>query len=56
MKKKITTKTKEFAKNAILVENGELKITLKPGETSSLGKVITNKEQADFFMKILKAL
>ncbi len=56
MKKKILNEANELTKKATLIDNGELKITLKPGETSSLGKVITTKEQADLFMKILKAL
>ena len=34
----------------------QAKVTLKSGETSSLGKMIRTKEQADFFMKILRSL
>lgn len=33
-----------------------VKVTLKSGETSSLGKMIKTKEQADFFMKLLRSL
>lgn len=41
------------AKEAGLKDNG---ITLRPGYESSLNKFIKTKEQADFFMKMLKAL
>jgi hypothetical protein len=33
-----------------------VKVTLKSGQTSSLGKVIKTQEQADLFMKMLRAL
>lgn len=34
----------------------DIKVTLTSGGESSLGKVIKTKEQADIFMKLLKAL
>lgn len=34
----------------------DVKVTLKSGEEDSLSKVIKTKEQADFFMKMLRAL
>ena len=33
-----------------------IEVTLKSGDTSSLGKMIRTQEQADFFMKILRSL
>ena len=33
----------------------QLKVTLKSGETSSLGKMIQTNEQAEFFMKMLRS-
>jgi hypothetical protein len=33
-----------------------VEFTLKSGGTSSLGKMIRTKEQADFFMKLLRGL
>jgi hypothetical protein len=33
-----------------------VKVTLKSGGISSLGKMIKTKEQADFFMKLLRGL
>jgi hypothetical protein len=33
-----------------------IEFTLKSGGNSSLGKMIKTKEQADFFMKLLKGL
>jgi hypothetical protein len=56
MKEKILNEAKAFAKKAKASGNPDFKITLKSGETSSLGKVITTKEKAEFFMKMLKAL
>jgi hypothetical protein len=34
----------------------DVEITVKGGETSSLSKMIRTKEQAEFFMKVLRAL
>jgi hypothetical protein len=34
----------------------QVKFTLKSGETSSLGKMIRTKEQANLFMKLLRGL
>lgn len=33
-----------------------IKVDVKSGNTSSLGKIIKTQKQADFFMKMLKAL
>jgi len=56
MKEKILKEAQEFAKKAKASGKIDLKITLKSGETSSLGKVIKTQEQGDFFMKMLKSL
>ena len=37
-------------------EKKDIKITLTSGGETSLGKVIKTKEQAEFFMKMLKSL
>ena len=55
-KTKILNEAKAFAKKAGQADKSCLKITLKSGQTSSLGKVINSKEKADFFMKMLNAL
>ena len=47
---------KHLLKKAKQANKTDLKVTLKSGQTSSLGKVINNKEKADFFMKMLNAL
>ena len=53
---KILNEAKAFAQKARQADKTGLKITLKSGQTSSLGKVINSKEKADFFMKMLNAL
>jgi hypothetical protein len=53
---KILNEAKAFAKKAKQTNKTDLKVTLKSGQTSSLGKVINTKEKADFFMKMLNAL
>ncbi|MEJ0080852.1 MAG: hypothetical protein WDM78_07850 [Puia sp.] len=56
MKEKILQEAKKHAEEAKKHGKTNIKVTLKSGETSSLGKMIKTKEQADFFMKILKTL
>ncbi len=56
MKEKILQEAREYARKAKQSGKPSVKVTLKSGETSSLGKVIKSKEQADFFMKMLRAL
>lgn len=56
MKKKILLEAKKHAEEASKQSKANIKVTLRSGETSSLGKMIKTKEQADFFMKMLKAL
>ena len=56
MKEKILKEVEEHIKKAKAIGKADFKITVKSGGTSSLGKVITTKEQGDFFMKMLKAL
>ena len=55
-KTKILNEAKEFAKKVKETTKTDLKITLKSGDTSSLGKVVNTKEKGDFFMKMLNAL
>ena len=45
-----------YAEEARKAGKTPVKVTLKSGDTSSLGKMIKTKEQADFFMKILRSL
>jgi hypothetical protein len=56
MKEKILQEAKKHAAEAKKMGKANIKVTLKSGETSSLGKMIQTKEQANFFMKMLKAL
>jgi hypothetical protein len=56
MKEKILQEAKMHAEEAKKHGKTNVKVTLKSGETSSLGKMIQTKEQADLFMKMLKAL
>lgn len=56
MKEKILQEAKKHAEEAQKQKKASVKVTLKSGERSSLGKMIQTKEQADFFMKMLKAL
>jgi len=56
MKEKILQEAKQHAEEARKQGRTHVKVTLKSGETSSLGKMIRTKEQADSFMKMLKAL
>ena len=56
MKEKILQDAKAHAQQAREQGKTHVKVTLKSGETSSLGKMIQTKEQADLFMKMLKAL
>ena len=55
MKEKILQEAQKHAEEASRRQS-EIKVTLKSGNRSSLGKVIRTKEQADRFMKMLKAL
>lgn len=56
MKEKILKEAEELAKKAKAIGKADFKLTVKSGDTSSLGKIITTKEQGEFFMKMLKAL
>ncbi len=56
MKEKILQEAKRHAEEAKKHRKTDIKVTLKSGEISSLGKMIQTKEQADLFMKMLKAL
>lgn len=56
LKEKILKEAKEFAEKAKKAGKSDVEFTLKSGSTSSLGKVIKTKEQADFFMKLLKSV
>jgi hypothetical protein len=56
MKEKILQEAKLHTEEARKQGRTHVKVTLKSGETSSLGKMIRTKEQADSFMKMLKAL
>lgn len=56
MKEKILQKAKEHAQQAKKTGKKGTEFPLKSGETSSLGKVIKTKEQADLFMKMLNVL
>lgn len=56
MKEKILKEAKQHVEEARKQGRTHIKVTLKSGETSSLGKMIRTKEQADSFMKMLKAL
>ncbi|MBO9565687.1 MAG: hypothetical protein J7621_23125 [Niastella sp.] len=56
MKEKILKEVEELTKKAKAIGKPDFKISVKSEETSSLGKIITTKEQGEFFMKMLKAL
>jgi hypothetical protein len=56
MKEKIIQEAKKHAEDAHKHGRTHVKVTLKSGNTSSLGKMIRTKEQADLFMKMLRAL
>ena len=55
-KEKILQEARDFAERAKKSGKSDVEFTLKSGGTSSLGKVIKTKEQADFLMKMLKSL
>jgi hypothetical protein len=54
--RKHAEEAKKHAEEARKAGRIPIEFTLKSGETSSLGKMIQTKEQADFFMKILRSL
>ncbi len=56
MDEKILKEVEEHIKKAKAIAKPDFKVTVKSGETSSLGKIITTQKQADLFMKMLKAL
>jgi hypothetical protein len=55
-KEEILKKMDELGQQAKKVGKNDIKVTLTSGGETSLGKVIKTKEQADFFMKMLKSL
>ena len=55
-KEKILKKMDELGQQAKKAGKKDIKITLTSGGETSLGKVIKTKEQAEFFMKMLKSL
>jgi hypothetical protein len=55
-KEEILKKMDELGQQAKKVRKNDIKVTLTSGGETSLGKVIKTKEQADFFMKMLKSL
>ena len=55
-KEEILKKMDELGQQAKKAGKKDIKITLTSGGGTSLGKVIKTKEQADFFMKMLKSL
>lgn len=54
--KKHAEEGRKQAEEARKAGKAPITFTLKSGETSSLGKMIRTKEQADFFMKLLRGL
>ena len=54
--KKHAEEAKKHAEEARKHGKTNVNVTLKSGGTSSLGKMIQTKEQANFFMKMLRAL
>lgn len=56
MDEKILKEVEEHIKKAKAIAKPDFKLTVKSGEISSLGKIITTQKQADLFMKMLKAL
>ena len=56
MKEKVLKEVEEHIKKAKAIGKPDFKVTVKSGETSSLGKIITTQKQADLFMKMLKSL
>lgn len=56
MNKKLLEEMEALKARAKATGKKGLKFTLTSGNTSSLGQVIKTKEQADTFMKILKAI
>ena len=55
-KRKILKEVSRFIKKAKRTRDTGTELTMKYGETSSLGKFVKTKEQADFFMKMLRAI
>lgn len=55
-KKRILKELKKQAQKVKHIPDSGIKFTLKSGRTSSLAKVVKTKEQADLFMKMLRAL
>lgn len=56
MKETIEEKINQLRQQAKKAGKKDIKVTLKSGGETSLGKVIKTKEQAEFFMKMLKSL
>lgn len=56
MKENIQKFLEEHRKKTKAVTKPGFKITMKSGETSSLGKMIKTQEQADLFMKLLRSM
>lgn len=55
-KKRILKEARKHAQKAKKAPRTNLNVTLKSGNTSPLSKVIKTREQADFFMKMLRSL
>ena len=56
MKETIAHKIQQLTNKAKESSKKNIHVTLASGNTTSLNKAIKNKEEADVFMKILKAL
>ena len=56
MKETIKHKIKQLSNKAKATGKKDIKATLSSGDNSSLNKAIKTKQEADTFMKMLKAL
>jgi hypothetical protein len=56
MKETLTYKIKQLSNKAKESGKKDIKATLSSGDTTSLNKAIKTKQEADVFMKMLKAL
>ena len=56
MKETLTYKIKQLSNKAKESAKKNIKVSLSSGDTTSLNKAIKTKEEAENFMKMLKAL
>jgi hypothetical protein len=56
MKETLTYKIKQLSNKAKESDKKDIKVTLVSGNTTSLNEAIKNKQEAETFMKMLRAL